>query len=96
MDKALTESEFTWLMKRRCESSSSDYDIMTTPLNDQERYELNIKRYRKAVGLTDDAPFSSIADAIIFELNRNNEASIGRIHLFKFNQSNVSPLSAVK
>jgi hypothetical protein len=96
MDKALTESEFNWLVKRRYESSSSDYDIMTTPLNDQERYELNVNRYRSAVGLTDVEPFSLVADAIIFELNRNNEQCIGRIQLFKFNESKVSPLSAVK
>jgi|GWRWMinimDraft_6_1066014.scaffolds.fasta_scaffold00415_10 hypothetical protein len=96
MDKALTESEFNWLISQRCKSSSSDYDIMTTPLNDQERYELNIKRYRKAVGLTEEAPFSSVADAIIFELNRHNEVCIGEIQLFKFNESNVSPLSTVK
>lgn len=96
MDKALTESEFTWLMKRRYESSKSDYDIMTASLTDQERYELNIYRYRKAVGLMDDAPFSPVADAIIFELNKNGEASIGRIHLFKFNEANVMRLSLVK
>jgi hypothetical protein len=96
MDKALTEHEFNWLMKRRYESTKSDYDIMTTSLSDQERYELNVYRYRKAVGLTDDAPFSPVADAIIFELNKNGEASIGRIHLFRFNESRVQRLSLVK
>jgi hypothetical protein len=96
MDKALTEPEFNWLIKRRCESSSSDYDIMTTSLNDQERYELNINRYRTAVGTAEDAPFSSYADAIIFDLNRKGETSIGNIHLFRFNESRVRPLSVAK
>lgn len=93
MAKALTEYEFNWLVKRRSDVVVSDIDVLTKPLSDQERYELNIMRYKRAVGIPYDEPVVSIADHIIFELNKDAYPSIGDIHLFKFNESNVRRLS---
>jgi len=87
MDKALTEPEFNWLISRREKYGVFDFYAMTNPLSHQERFLLNIMRYRRAIGLSDDAPTPTIAEPILFMLNLEESPTIHGIPLFKFDAS---------